>query len=109
MNNNLDLGDVLNAALTLAAFLGGWLMKLLFARIDKLEATDAANAAGVNAHISRLEAVDAGLVNEVAQTRLDLAKNYVPKTDLQHIVAPIYETLRRIEDKLDRKADKDSV
>ena len=39
---------------------------------------------------------------ELAAHQLDVAKNYVAKTDL----SDIKDTLRRIEDKLDGKADK---
>lgn len=107
MNQPLDLASAIQFALALAAFLGGWLLKVLFARIDKLEQADAMQADKVSLHIDRLEATDAQVVAEVANTRLDLARNYVPRADLQHIVAPIYDTLRRIEDKLDKKADKE--
>lgn len=40
--------------------------------------------------------------NDLAEHKLEVAKNYVNKTDLNDIK----ESLRRIEDKLDNKADK---
>lgn len=107
MNSSPDITSVIQIMLGVAAFLGGWLLKVLFARIDKLEMADSACADKLHQHIEKLEAVDSQLVRDVGQARLDLASNYVHKTDLQNIMAPIYDALRRIEDKLDKKADKE--
>ncbi len=107
MNQALGWTEVIQWGLTLSAFLGGWLLRLLFARIDRLEEADKMHADKVSANLALLQAADNNLVQEVSHTRLDLARNYVPKSDLQQLVGPIYDTLRRIEDKLDKKADKE--
>ena len=107
MTATFDLFAAIQIVLGISAFLFGWLLKVLFSRIDKLESTDTAHAVHVAGRIDKLETVDAQLVREVGQTRLELASNYVHKSDLQHIMAPIYDTLRRIEDKLDKKVDKE--
>lgn len=107
MTATFDLLAAVQIVLAIATFLFGWLLKVLFERIDKLETADSSHASHVASRIDKLEGVDAQLVREVGQTRLELASNYVHKSDLQHIMAPIYDTLRRIEDKLDKKVDKE--
>jgi len=84
----MDLHLAFNVAMSIVAFLGGWLLKTLFERIKSLEKADHE------------------LAKEVAQLRVDLPTHYVSKGDFQQLGDNIFNTLRRIEDKLDRKVDK---
>lgn len=77
-----------NIAIALIAFLGGWLLKTLFERIRQLESADR------------------DMAREVAALRVDLPSFYVRKDEFRQLGDSIFETLRRIEDKLDRKVDK---
>ena len=43
---------------------------------------------------------------DIAAVRLLMSDSYIKKTEFDKITAEIRETLRRIEDKLDHKADK---
>lgn len=77
-----------NIAIALIAFLGGWLLKTLFERIRQLESADR------------------DMAREVAALRVDLPSFYVRRDEFRQLGDSIFETLRRIEDKLDRKVDK---
>jgi len=44
---------------------------------------------------------------DLSRLREEIAKDYVPKNDFKEFVAEIRTMFRRIEDKLDDKADKD--
>lgn len=85
----ITINEVLQWVLALCAFLGGWFLKELFARISKLE--DA----------------DRELAKTVGELRIDLPTHYVNKADFQQMGDSIFAALRRIEDKLDGKADKE--
>lgn len=74
--------------LTAIAVLIGWLVKGLFTRIDELGRADGR------------------LAEQVNQLRVDLPERYVSKNDFKQLGDNIFSTLRRIEDKLDGKADK---
>lgn len=84
----MDLMLAFNIAIALIAFLGGWLLKTLFERIRQLESADR------------------DMAREVAALRVDLPSFYVRRDEFRQLGDSIFETLRRIEDKLDRKVDK---
>lgn len=84
----MDLRDAFNVAMTLVAFLGGWLVKTMRDDIRELKETDSRLADAVN------------------NLRVDLPEKYVHKDEFRASLTPIHEILRRIEDKLDRKVDK---
>lgn len=65
-----------------------WLMKSVFDRIKELQSTDTR------------------LAKEVNDMKVALPTNYVLKTDHDKRLDAIFSALRRIEDKLDGKADK---
>ena len=65
-----------------------WLMKSVFDRIKELQSTDT------------------GLAKEVNDMKVALPTNYVLKADHDKGLDAIFSALRRIEDKLDGKADK---
>ena len=86
--STFDLSLAFQIAMGITAFLFGWFLRMLFQRID------------------RLEAADEKLANAINELRVDLPERYVAKTDFRKMGDDIFEALRRIEDKLDKKADK---
>lgn len=78
----------LNIAMLIVAALGGWVAKMLFDRLDKLEKADEK----LGAQITDLRAI--------------LPERYAPKDDVERLGDRLFEALRRIEDKIDRKVDK---
>lgn len=85
----MDLMLAFNTAMTLVSFLGGWLLKSLFDRIRALEIADKE------------------LMKSVTDLREILPTNYVRRDTFEKLGDNIFETLRRIEDKIDKKADKE--
>jgi hypothetical protein len=87
----LDSTIVLAAAqgvLSIVAVLIGWLMRGLFARMEKMEAADAK------------------LADEVTALRVALPTLYVTKAEHKDQLDNIFAALRRIEDLMQRKVDK---
>lgn len=87
----MDLTVVLFAAqgmLVVIAALIGWIVK------------------GLSGSIEGLKKADATLAEEVTKLRVSLAERYVSKTDHKEALDAIFSMLRRIEDKLDQKADR---
>jgi hypothetical protein len=72
----------------LVSFLGGWLIRTLFDRIKDLETADQRTA------------------EALSNLRVELPSRYTAKDDFHKLGDSIFEALRRIEDKIDRKADK---
>ena len=84
----VELRPAFDIALTLIAFLGGWFVKTLRDDIHELKQSD-----------DQLKKV----INDL---RVELPTHYVSKAELQLLFNNIHDVLRRIEDKLDKKADK---
>lgn len=85
----MDLTLAFNIAITLVSFLGGWLLKSLFERIRSLEIAD------IN------------MAKEFSDIRVLLPSAYVRRDDFKELGDNIFSALRRIEDKLDTKVDKE--
>lgn len=85
----VDIQTALNLALTLVAFLGGWLLRSL------------------KEDIQELKAADKKLQESVSSIQVALPTNYVAKAEFKEMGDDIFSALRRIEDKLDKKADKE--
>lgn len=85
----MDLALAFNMAVALVAALGGWLVKSLFERIKGLELADSK------------------LADQVSQLREALPALYVRRDDFKEALNNIFGLLRRIEDKMDNKADRD--
>ena len=77
-----------NILLLLVGGLVSWLMKSVFDRI------------------AELQKADSGLAKEVNDLKVALPTHYVLKTEHTEGLNAIFSALRRIEDKLDNKADK---
>lgn len=86
MNDTMEMA--FNFAMTAVAVLGGWVLKSIVDRIKKLE--DA----------------DYELANQVANLRVELPSYYVRRDDFVKLGDNLFAALRRIEEKIDGKADK---
>ena len=84
----VTLQMALNIAMLLVAGLGGWVARMLFSRLDKLEKADEK------------------LREQLSNLREELPKRYAPRGDVERLGDKLFEALRRIEDKIDRKVDK---
>ena len=79
---------VFNIALAITGFLGGWVLKVVWEAVKELQSADKI------------------LVEKVASIEILIAGNYMSKQDFDKIAAAIFAKLDKIDDKLDRKADK---
>ena len=79
---------VFNIALAITGFLGGWVLKVVWEAVKELQSADKI------------------LVEKVASIEVLIAGNYMSKQDFDKIAAAIFAKLDKIDDKLDRKADK---
>lgn len=77
-----------NYALALCGALGGWVLKVIWDAVKDLQAADKV------------------LVEKVNTIEILIAGNYMSKSDFDKIAAAIFVKLDKIEDKLDKKADK---
>ena len=84
----MDYQVLFNVAGGLAAFLGGWWMKVLHDSIRDLQDGEKK------------------LAEKVSSIEVLVAGNYVKRDDFDRSVQAIFHKLDRIEDKLDGKADK---
>jgi len=85
---SLDWSTVFNLGVSVIGALMGWLVKSLFERIKEIESDQK----------SQLKAL--------GQILVDLPTNYARRDDLVGGMDKIFDALRRIEDKVDRKADR---
>ena len=77
-----------NYALALCGALGGWVLKVIWDAVKDLQAADKV------------------LVEKVNTIEILIAGNYMSKSDFDKIAAAIFAKLDKIEDKIDKKADK---
>ena len=77
-----------NYALALCGALGGWVLKVIWDAVKDLQEADKV------------------LVEKVNTIEILIAGNYMSKQDFDKIAAAIFAKLDKIDDKLDRKADK---
>ena len=77
-----------NYALALCGALGGWVLKVIWDAVKDLQAADKI------------------LVEKVNTIEILIAGNYMSKQDFDKIAIAIFAKLDKIDDKLDRKADK---
>ena len=79
---------VFNIIATVAGFLGGWWLKVMWDAVKDLQSADKV------------------LVEKVNSIEILVAGNYMSKQDFDKIAVAIFQKLDKIEDKLDRKVDK---
>ena len=84
----MDPQTIINAAIALVGFLGGWILKVVWEGVKELQSADKILAEKVNT----IEILIAG--------------TYISKNDFDKIAAAIFAKLDKIEDKLDKKVDK---
>ena len=77
-----------NYALALCGALGGWVLKVIWDAVKDLQSADKV------------------LVEKVNTIEILIAGNYMCKSDFDKIAAAIFAKLDKIEDKIDKKADK---
>jgi hypothetical protein len=83
-----DMQIAFNISMALLGGLGGWILKSIGEAIHELRKKDEA------------------LGTEVHQVHLLVASNYVKRDELDKQLSAMFETLRRIEEKMDGKVDK---
>ena len=79
---------VFNIALAISGFLGGWVLKVIWDAVKDLQTADKV------------------LVEKVNTIEILIAGNYMSKQDFDKIAIAIFAKLDKIEDKLDKMADK---
>ena len=84
----MDSQTIINTAIALVGFLGGWILKVIWESVKDLQV------------------VDKLLTEKVNTIEILIAGNYMSKQDFDKIAAAIFAKLDKIEDKLDRKVDK---
>ncbi len=84
----MDPQTIINTAIALVGFLGGWILKVVWEGVKDLQSADKILAEKVNT----IEILIAG--------------TYISKQDFDKIAAAIFVKLDKIEDKLDKKVDK---
>lgn len=77
-----------NIAVAIIGALGGWVMRIMWQTLDELKTKDAK------------------LADKVAQIEVLVAGQYVKRDDMDKSMSVLFTKLNRIEDKLDKKADK---
>ena len=84
----MDSQTIINTAIALVGFLGGWILKVIWEGVKDLQV------------------VDKLLTEKVNTIEILIAGNYMSKQDFDKIAAAIFAKLDKIDDKLDRKVDK---
>ena len=84
----MDSQTIINIAIALVGFLGGWILKVIWESVKDLQV------------------VDKLLTEKVNTIEILIAGNYMSKQDFDKIAIAIFAKLDKIEDKLDKKADK---
>lgn len=84
----MDLQTAFNLAVAVCGFLGGWVLNTMWNAIKDMQTADKA------------------AIDRVAAIEVLVAGQYVPRGELAKQFGDIGDALRRIEDKIDRKADK---
>jgi len=83
-NTIVTAADVIQLALALITFLGGWFVKSLFERVRDLEKSDKE------------------MTSELHRLREDVATNYVTHPRMDKVLDQIFGAIRRIEEKLEK-------
>lgn len=83
-----DYQTLFNLALGVAAFFGGWVLKT------------------VSQNVRDLQSADTKLADKVNQLQVLVVGDYVHRAEFDRKIDAVFAALRRIEDKLDEKADK---
>lgn len=85
---NVDYPAAFQVAVVIIGSLGGWFARAMFARLTTMD--------------NDLKLMSSAF----AELRVQIATNYVSKIDHKDTLDNIFNAIRRIEEKLDHKADK---
>lgn len=85
----VDLGTAFNIAVALAAFFGGFVLRDIQKKINDLEKSDK------------------DMTKALTALQVALPTSYVHKDEFKTTLDDIHAVLRRIEDKMDQKVDKE--
>ncbi len=90
----MDMQFVLNTAFGIIAFLAGWLFKILFSSINKIQENCKVN--------SSKSSEDYRHLNEKINTlALSIPEKYVSKDDHNQLVKAVHHRFDRLEEKID--------
>lgn len=84
----MDFQSAFNLAVGLVAFLGGYVLK------------------SINDTLRDLQSADTTLAEKVQDIQVLVAGQYVTHADLEKMINAVFNKLDKIEDKIDKKADK---
>lgn len=84
----MEAQTLINYVVLLCGALGGWILKVLWDAINKLEKADDA------------------LVDKVSKIEIMVAGSYVTRDEFQRTITALFGKLDRIEDKISQKVDK---
>ena len=84
----MEAQTLINYVVLLCGALGGWILKVLWDAINKLEKADDA------------------LIDKVSKIEIMVAGSYVTRDEFQRTIATLFDKLDRIEDKIGQKVDK---
>lgn len=90
----MDTQMVLNVAFGLISFLGGWLFKLIFNNINKIEN-------GCDENNAKSSADYRVLNDKINQLALSIPEKYVSKGDYDNLVKTVHHRFDRLEEKID--------
>lgn len=90
----MDTQIFFNIAIGLISFLGGWVVKMIWSRIDKV---DEEQEELWDHHQEDLKEVR----KEIGELALSLPEKYVAKTDLDNLINFINERFNKLESKID--------
>jgi len=88
MEEVLDLQTAFNMAVAIGAFLGGWVLNTMWQSIKDMQASDSS------------------LADKVSKIEVLVAGSYITRTEHEASMVKLETVLVRIENKLDRKADR---
>jgi len=84
----MEAQTLINYVVLLCGALGGWILKVLWDAISKLEKADDA------------------LIDKVSKIEVMVAGSYVTRDEFQRTITALFGKLDRIEDKVSQKVDK---
>lgn len=85
---------VFNIALTIVSFFSGWMLKVIFGLISRVQEDSSASIAKVQEDYRRL-------AEQVTDLAISLPQNYVSKDDFKQLLQAVHHRFDRLEEKVD--------
>jgi hypothetical protein len=98
MNEPFTLVLAFSIAIALVGFLGAWVLKSMTVRMRDLDRDIRETHESLNDDIK-------GMRSEMGELREQMSERYVRRSDFMHGLDNLFDALRRIEHKVDRKQD----